>query len=666
MSSEQEKRQDGTQGVPDAGGEVNRAAGSSTGGEPRLKGVKAHLRWIWGYWRGHESIVIILAVLTLISTAVAVAYPLVFRWIIDRLAEGFGQSGEVDKIGTVLLVLAMIAFGRFVAGFYPATRALMNLRLDRDIREEVFGRLMKKDYRFNNAFRTGDVVTRLTDDIYEFPKISWFGCSGIFRAVESSSKLLFCLAVMMSMNWKLTLVSVVPLPIMMWFFYSLRHKIREYVHGSQRAISKTNDLLEAVFSGIRIVKAFRAEEGQANRLAAIMKDRRRIFLGLMKLQAVLWSLDTLASRLGQMIVIAVGGFMVIKGDMTIGTLFAFYVFLDMLAHPMMDLPHLFMTAQQAFVSIDRVEEIRSFPITVTHPTGARLKEIHEIAFDRVSFSYDESRKSVSKATFRVPAGARVAVVGPVASGKSTLLKLIAGILVPQEGRVLINGRSFDEWDWNIYRQFLGYVPQEGVLFSKSIRENVLFGRPAPEGWSPEEKGDARPVGARPSDAGGQGAPAPDGTTESWAQQCLSVAQMDTDLTELPDGINTMVGQKGSLVSGGQKQRIAIARALAGRPQLLLLDDCTAALDARNEDLFWAQLDEELAGCTCFIVSHRLATIRRADRILVLEDGLLVDEGTHEELALRCETYREFLSTERRKAHLKADTAGEPVPTPAGV
>ena len=619
--------------------------------EPKLKGVRAHLGWIWSYWGGHKSIIAILVLLTLVSTAVAVFYPLALRWVLDRLGEMLAGEGASGEIGMVLLVLVATAFGRFLAGFYPATRALMNLWLDRDIREDVFAEIMKKDYRFNNTFRTGDVVTRLTDDIYEFPKISWFGCSGIFRAVESSSKLIFCLAVMMTLNWKLTLLSIIPLPFMMWFFYSLRHKIRHYVQGSQRAISKTNNLLEAAFSGIRIVKAFRAEEGQKTRLGGLMKERRGIFLNLMKLQTVLWSLDTLASRLGQMIVIAVGGFMVINNEMTIGTLFAFFVFLDMLAHPMMDLPHLFMTAQQAFVSVDRVEEIRNFPVTVTRHSGSRMGEVSQIAFEDVSFSYDGSRDSVAGVSFQVQAGERVAVVGPVASGKSTLLKLMAGILEPSQGRVVINGRPLSDWDWDTYKTLLGYVPQEGVLFSKSIRENVVFGRAVPgESREPRAEDEAE---------------ARDDAADAWANRWLSVAQMQDDLAELPEGMDTIVGQKGSLVSGGQKQRIAIARALAGQPQLLLFDDCTAALDARNEDRFWSQLDEELGDCTCFIVSHRLATIRRADRILVLEDGQLVDKGTHEDLAERCETYREFLRTERRKAQLKADASDEPLPAQAG-
>ena len=598
---------------------------------PHIKGVKAHLRWLWGYWDGSRWLLAVLAVLTLISTTVAVAYPLVLRDVIDRLRAGLAEGGTSYSIGAALITLGLLVLGRILAGLYPGTRALMNLRLDRFIREDVFAALMKKDYKFNNAFRTGDVVTRLTDDIYEFPKISWFGCSGVFRAVESTSKLLFCLGVMMTLSWKLTLLSIVPLPIMMWFFYSLRHKIRVYVEGSQRSISKTNDLLESAFTGIQIVKAFRAEEGQKQRLAKLMDERVEVFLGLRKLHTVLFSLDTLASRLGQMIVFVVGGWMILRGEMTLGTILAFYVYLDMLAHPMMDLPHMLMTAQQAFVSIDRVEQIRAYPVTVTRSGGGRIEEIREIGFENVAFAYGEARQTLAKTSFSVAGGMRVAVVGPVASGKSTLLKLLAGILDPDRGSVLVNGRRLDAWNYEDFKTLIGYVPQDSALFSKSIRENVLFGRPAPDG------------------------------EEDWANTCLSVAQMDHDLPDLPAGIETVVGQKGSLVSGGQKQRIAIARALAGRPQLLLFDDCTAALDARNEEQFWAELDERLGNTTCFIVSHRLATIQRADRILVLDDGHMVDQGTHEELALRCDTYREFLTMERRKAHLEVEETLDPEP-----
>jgi len=589
----------------------------------------SRIAWLWRYWRPHKRVLVFLFFLTLVSTGVAVGYPLALRWALDRLGRMFGAAGGGAQIGQVLLVLAAILVGRFIAGFYPAVRAMVNLRLEVGIREDVFGRLLQKDHRFSTRFRTGDVVTRLTDDVAEFPKVAWFGCSGIFRAVESGSRLIFCLLTMALLDWKLAAIAVIPLPIMMWVFYSLRHRIRYYMRESQQTISKTNDMLEAAFSGIRIVKAFRGEEGQRKRLAEIMAERIRVFFGLIRLQSLVNSLDTTASRVGQMLVLAVGGYLVMRGEMTIGTLYAFYVYLDILTQPMMDIPFLFMAGQQAFVSIDRIEEIRSFPAAERQRGVAVLGEVSEIAFDDVSFAYNGGRSILSGVSFRVPAGGKVALVGPVASGKSTVLKMLAGILEPTRGRVLLNGRELHEWDEASFRASIGYVPQEGMLFSKSVAENVSFGRPAP-------------AHAR--------------SDEEWVRRCLSVAQMDPDIAQMSAGIQTMVGQKGGLVSGGQKQRVAIARALAGQPRILLLDDCTAALDAQNEDRFWRQLDEQFAGRTCFIVSHRLATIRKADRILVFDGGRLVDHGAHEELAARCATYQEFLQIERAKAHLESDQA----------
>jgi ATP-binding cassette subfamily B multidrug efflux pump len=638
----------------DASGPV-RAGGDSA---PRLS-FKEHLRWIWRYWQPHKYILVFLAFFTLISTAVAVAYPLVLRAVLDRVTGIFEAEGEAADIRTVMLILAAILVGHFVARLYPATRAMVNARLERDIRDDVFGDLMQKDYHFGNAFRTGDVVTRLTDDIAEWPKVAWFACSGIFRAVESSSKLVFCLVTMIVLSGKLTALSVLPLPVMMWIFYGLRHKMRYYMEQSQKSVSKTNNLLESAFTGVRIVKAFSAEEAQGRRLSGILRERLQILVGLIKLEVVMFSLDTFASRLGQMVIIAYGGYLVIGGELTIGTLFAFYVYLDMLTGPMMDVPFLFMTGQQAFVSIDRVEQIRAFPVTEPRPSGPALEGIGEIVFEGVTFSYDGSRNNLEGVDFRVPRGRKVAVVGPVASGKSTVLKLIAGILAPQDGRILINGRPLGEWDWDSFRALVGYVPQEAFLFSKSIKENVTLGRAAPDEESVRADAGLAPSSGSELPTVGSADPVRDVVTldqadrsaERWARGCLSVAQMDSDLAILPDGVDTVVGQKGALVSGGQRQRIAIARALAGSPEVLLLDDCTAALDAQNEDRFWAHLDDTFAGRTCFIVSHRLSTIRRADTILVLKNGRLVDQGPHQDLVARCETYREFLQTEQRKAHL---------------
>jgi len=638
---------------------------------------RERLLWLWNYWRPHKLILVLMALFTLVSTAVAVAYPLVLRAVIDRVAGMFEEGTVAQGIPTVMLILAGILVGRFISRMYPATRAMVNARLERDIRDDVFSELMKKDYHFNNTFRTGDVVTRLTDDIAEWPKVAWFACSGIFRAVESSSKLIFTIGVMLFLSGRLTVLSILPLPIMMWIFYTLRHRMRYYMEESQKSVSKTNNLLESAFTGIQIVKAFSAEEAQGKRLRDVLKERFDVLLGLVKLEVVMFSLDTFASRVGQMVVIAYGGFLVIQGDLSIGTLFAFYVYLDMLTQPMMDIPFLFMTGQQAFVSIDRVEEIKTFPVRESRVDGASPGDIEEIAFENVRFSYDGGCEHLEGIDFHVPAGRRVAVVGPVASGKSTVLKLLAGIMSPSDGRILVNGKPLGEWDWDAYRERIGYVPQEAVLFSQAIDESVLFGRRPPEDWREDREAGSLRSGAGAGGSAGSGdgkpadAPSVDGEADaseaggdgreraiarSWADYCLSVAQMDADVKLLPDGVDTVIGQKGGLVSGGQKQRIAIARALAGSPQVLLLDDCTAALDARNEDRFWSRLDDEFPGRTTFVVSHRLATIRRADTILVMDGGKLVGQGTHDELVESCPTYQAFLQTEEKKAHLGVSEA----------
>ncbi len=565
---------------------------------------------------------------TLVSTAVAVGYPLAFRWAIDRAAELLAGETEVATVGRIMLILALIGVGRFIAGFYPATRALMNLLLERDIREDVFGEITHKDHRFAVRFRTGDVVTRLTDDIADWPKIAWFGCSGIFRALESASKLIFCIVAMLLLDWRLTLLSLTPLPVMMWIFYRLRTKLKSYVEEARMYVSRTSSLLEAAFSSIRIIKALTAEEGQEENLARLLRKRVHAFMRLVKVEGFLENADVFATRLGQMIVLGFGGILAIRGEISIGTLFAFVVYLDMLSMPMIDIPNLFSTGQQAFVSIDRVEEIRSFP-AVQRPSGSRrLERIDSIGASDLGFAYEGGRPVLDGVEFEVPAGSFVAVVGGVGSGKSTLIKLLAGVLTPVRGDVMVNGRPLSEIDLGSFRQMIGYVPQEALLFSEPVRENVLLGRRVPEGAKTRVKDE-----------------------ETWIRQCLSLAQMDADLERMPKGIDTVLGQKGTLVSGGQRQRIAIARALAGNPQLLLLDDCTAALDASNEAAFWSSLRRQHREMTCFVVTHRLNTIASADVILVLDRGRLVDVGTHEELLGRCQPYRAFVETEQKKMHL---------------
>ena len=601
------------------------------------KGTAAHdeaaqrsgLAWIWSYWRPHRGFLVFLFVFTLVSSAVTVAYPMVFKLVLDHLARAAKETGgkiPEAAVRRVLLFLGAIAVGRFVAGFYPSFRAWMNLKIDIDVREAVFRRILHKDFRFFHKFATGDMTTRLMDDISEYPKIAWFSCSGIFRAVDAASRLVFCVAAMLLLNWRLTVLSLLPLPVMMYVIYRVRARLTEAGEAQQKAISTTNEMLEKTFSGIRIVKAFGAEPGQTKALGRILDNRIGVQYRLQRLWATITTFDTVASRIGQLVVLAVGGALAVRGEVTVGTLYAFFVYLDMLVQPMWDLPNLVVTSRQAFVSIDREEELIRFPVEVEHRgEGAPLPGLETLAFEGVGFVFEEGRAALEGISFQADRGTVLAVVGPVASGKSTLLKLTAGLLLPSAGRILINGRPLADWCWNDYRARLGYAPQDSLLFSESIRENVSMGRPVPPG------------------AGGS----------DWVLRVLAVARMEDELAVLPQGTETVLGQKGSKVSGGQRQRISIARSLYGRPELLLLDDCTASLDAENEDRLWAGLRAVLPDATVLLVSHRLATIRRADRILVLDGGRLADLGTHDELATRCLVYRRFLEREEERARVTA-------------
>jgi ATP-binding cassette subfamily B protein len=292
----------------------------------------------------------------------------------------------------------------------------------------------------------------------------------------------------------------------------------------------------------------------------------------------------------------------------------------MLVQPMMDLPNLFVAARQAFVSVDREEEVLRAPHAArTAAPGQENGPIARVALEGVTFAYREHLPpALDRVSFSVDRGSMVAVVGAVASGKSTLLRVLAGLLPSQEGACIFGDRRIEEWDWPAIRARIGYVPQESLLFSETIDDNVAFGRDA--------------------DAG-------------FVRACLEAAQMGDDLARMELGGAAKLGHGGTLVSGGQKQRIATARALAGRPQVLLLDDCTSSLDAHNEDRLWDGIRKQCPGVTIFCVSHRPTTIRRADVILVLDAGRLVGSGTHEALSRDCREYGEFLMAEERRQHL---------------
>ncbi|MFW5878320.1 MAG: ABC transporter ATP-binding protein [Myxococcota bacterium] len=653
--------------------------------------VRNGLRFVWEAWRPHRRFLPLLAALTLISSAVATAYPLVLKRVIDGL-QSAADAGTAPALGPPLLILGLIAIGRIAAHVYPAVRAWVNFRIAASVRSRVFEQVMKGAHDFRARFASGDVLTRLTDDLEEFPKAAWFCCSGIFRAVESSSKVLFAVGVMLVLDPRLTLIALLPLPAMLYVFYRVQGRLAAAYDGQQKAISSTNDVFESAFTGVQTVKAFGTGPVMARRLAGILGDRAVHQLNVQRYWALFHIVDAFASRAGQVLTLVAGGLLAMRGDLTLGTLYAFYVYLDMLVHPLQDLPNLLISGRQAFASMERVEEIeqaaappeRSAPSGATvaakessssepiesmpplestqahAPSGAsdssegagasgpgapshvsdspeeakgpladlirqqaagsgteslqapggNSARIETLELRDLSCAYSAGGPPVlSSVSFSIERGERLAVVGTVGSGKSTLLCLLAGLLPPSSGSLLVNGNPLSFPVSERYRAMIGWVPQEALLFSAPIRWNVSLGR---------------------EDA------------ERLAEISMEVAQLGPDLALFPSGADTVLGSKGARISGGQRQRVAIARALARSPSLLLLDDSTASLDAESEDRFWAALDRHFPAMTTVVATHRLATVERAHRVLLLHAGQVLAIGTHDELRARIPGYSDLL------------------------
>jgi ATP-binding cassette subfamily B protein len=609
-------------------------------------------------WRERQGLIWLLLFLTLLSSAVAVAFPLVTKQLFDLLEHAIDSKMSEDvamaQVRRIALYFVAIGVAGFVAGTFPGVRGALNIVFDYLVRKKYFGEVVRKDMRFFGKFRSGDVITRLTSDISDFPKLSWFLCSGIFRAVESASKVTFCVAAMLSLDWRLALASLASLPIMLFVFAKTQAAIYDRVNKNEQAISSINNQLEMSFSGVRVIKAFAAEDKYTKFFQDALGRRFETEMGVIRLETVMQLIYQYIDYVAQIALVFVGGLMVTRHTISIGTFYAFYNYLNMLIYPVLDIPQLFVFGKRAFVNIDRLEEMRGYvpeekdvrrasahrfaeragqkgteeeghldaALRQTLASGARdnaasQTALRSLRFDKATVYYEhKSKPAIADIEFEVSPGEKILVIGPVGSGKTTLVKTALGLLEPRSGRVTINGEPVRNLEPVDRRGLIGYVPQDPLLFSGTIRENILFG--------------CRD-GQRMSDG--------------ELARLIEVARLSEEIAAFPEGLETKLGQRGTSVSGGQKQRIAIARALAGYPAILLLDDMTASLDTANEETLWRSLAEmpEFARAAVIAVSHRLSSIQYVDRVLFLKGGRIAGFGTHVELIANNAAYREFVA-----------------------
>ena len=577
-------------------------------------GWRRRLAWMAGHWRVYGGHIPVLLTLSAINAAVMMVYPLMIKRVVNGIEESLG----VDYLVRSVALLAFFGLGHFaVYGVMQWLRARLNLRFQFGIRVRAFEFLTRLGPSFFGKFRTGDLVVRLNDDVNE--KLSWYMCSGIFRVVEALLIIAFGAGAMLSMNPKLTLYTAGPLPLLIALFVVTSNRLQSRYADAQRSISKLSDALESCFSGIRVVKSFAAEAWQQQRIEAAIEENRQAELHAVRLQTIIDSLYGNVWQLAVVGLLIVGGAMVIRGEMSLGDLVAMEFYTTMLVWPMFDVGQFLVRGRLSAVSIDRLAEVENtvpevhvaedllpaarrtdsqppedYPPPVEHTPEVSI-ELRELSYRHPGATSDVCREL----SFATRPGQLTAIVGPTGAGKSTLLNFLPRLIDPAAGGVLLNQRDLRNWNILQLRQSIGYVPQEPLLLSGTVLENIRFGRE----W----------------------------VSDSDIEVALNVCQLRKDLSRWPLGLMTIVGPRGLRLSGGQKQRVALARAVAGRPRLMLLDDCTASLDAKTEAEVWRSLVAALPGCTTLLVTHRPATLRRAERIIVLDEGKIRQQGTFAEV-----------------------------------
>ncbi len=555
--------------------------------------------WVAEYWGRHRLRMAALLGMTMVTTAMAISYPIFFKLVVDGLVD----KVSVGQLNRNILYLMLLGGGAAVTNWLlMSTRGWTNMHIEADLRNSLFGKLTKLGPGFYSGHRTGDLVTRLTDDLAE--KLSWFTCSGVFRAAQGLVVFVFILLVMFRINWLLALCSLVPVPAVAFLFVFNEKRFERRYHRLQGAISAVNDFLESCFSGIRVLKVYNRLDHQRQGFSKTMDGRVRAEVRSIQSEGLFNSSNSLIDQMGVMVVLLVGGYLAIKGRLSLGSFVAFNTYSLMMIEPLWNMGYFFVTAKRASVSYNRTLEISRAAVDVKdpdRPMKARFER--SITMDNVSFGYNGS-EVIRNVSFTVDRGKKVALMGEVGSGKSTLVHLLLRLYDPFRGSIMLDGEDIRNFRLDDLRSLIGYAPQEALLFSETILNNVIFHRPDVD--------------------------------EPRALEAGRIAHLDSEVEGFPKRYHTEIGQRGVSLSGGQKQRASLARAIvdrleSGHPRILILDDITSALDASTEALVWGEIQERLPEVTCFIISHRTSTIERADRIIVLKEGEIVEQGTHREL-----------------------------------
>ncbi|MFW6381138.1 MAG: ABC transporter ATP-binding protein [Bacillota bacterium] len=562
-------------------------------------------RFYHKYLKENKYIFFSMQVLHMLAALLVLIPPLILKTVIDEAIPS-GQLPEIfTLVGWALLVFIVEAIVRNIKTYYGHRVAQ---KITRDMRNDLYNHYQELSLKFHDNKKTGELMSRIIDDLNRLQEFVHHGPEAI---VGSLVLLVGTTAILFSLSVKLTLVALIFVPVLLAFSYIIMSRMHRAFRRTREAKADMNDRLEDNLAGIKVIKAFANEGFEMGRFSETNEEHTRSRMSAIRYVSILFPGSRLLNAFGILAVISYGGVLAANGDMTVGTIVAFYGYLMQFRAPLLQMVHMTEGLSRFFASMERFFSHLELKPEIKSRSGSvdRDRLRGEVEFKNVYFSYNREEEVLSNISFKAEADQTVALVGPSGAGKTSVVRLIPRLYEIDHGQVLIDGIDVRDYRIDRLRNNIAMVMQDDYLFSDSIAENIAYSKP-----------------------------------EASMEEIIEVAREANAhqfIKEMPRGYETLVGQRGVKLSGGQRQRISIARAFLKDPRILILDEATSSVDLETEKLIQEAIDRVTEGRTTFIIAHRLATIVNSDRILFIEKGRIMESGTHGELVSRDSKYKQF-------------------------